>query len=70
MREALPERNFDFFVQQKGMFSFTGLSHSQVERLRDEFGVYLFGSGRMCMAGLNGTNLPCVAHALIEVWKA
>jgi aromatic-amino-acid transaminase len=70
LTEALPERNFDFFVQQKGMFSFTGLSHSQVERLRDEFGVYLIGSGRMCMAGLNRTNLPSVAHALIEVWKA
>lgn len=41
LRQALPERNFDFLLTQRGMFSYTGFSAAQVERLREEFGVYL-----------------------------
>lgn len=49
----MPERNFDYLLNQRGMFSYTGLSAAQVDRLREEFGVYLIASGRMCVAGLN-----------------
>ena len=35
------------------MFSYTGLSAEQCDRLKEEFGVYLVRSGRMCVAGLN-----------------
>ncbi len=48
----MPERNFDYLLNQRGMFSYTGLSAAQVDRLREEFGVYLIASGRMCVAGL------------------
>ena len=51
----MPERNFDYLLNQRGMFSYTGLSAAQVDRLREEFGVYLIASGRMCVAGLNTT---------------
>ncbi|MHC0471057.1 hypothetical protein ACYF6Y_20665, partial [Citrobacter sp. EBS8] len=40
------------------------LSAAQVDRLRDEFGVYLIASGRMCVAGLNHANVQRVAKAL------
>jgi aspartate/tyrosine/aromatic aminotransferase len=46
-------RNFDFLVTQRGMFSYTGLSSAQVQRLRQEHGVYLVGSGRLCVSGLS-----------------
>ena len=49
----LPGRDFGYFLTQRGMFSYTGLSAAQVDRLREEFGVYLVRSGRMCVAGLN-----------------
>lgn len=49
----MPERNFDYLLNQRGMFSYTGLSAAQVDRLREEFGVYLIASGRMCVAGLD-----------------
>ncbi|WP_139380147.1 aminotransferase class I/II-fold pyridoxal phosphate-dependent enzyme, partial [Salmonella enterica] len=49
------------------MFSYTGLSEEQVERLRDEFGVYLIASGRMCVAGLNASNVHRVAKAFAAV---
>ena len=51
------------------MFSYTGLSVAQVHRLRDEFGVYLLDSGRMCIAGLNTGNVVRVAQALAEVYR-
>ena len=40
------------YREQRGMFSYTGLSPMQVQRLRDEFSVYMVGSGRANMAGL------------------
>lgn len=61
LKAEMPDRNFDYLLQQRGMFSYTGLSEEQVERLRDEFGVYLIASGRMCVAGLNASNVHRVA---------
>ena len=63
----MPERNFDYLLNQRGMFSYTGLSAAQVDRLREEFGVYLIASGRMCVAGLNAQNVHRVAKAFAAV---
>jgi aromatic-amino-acid transaminase len=49
------------------MFSYTGLSAAQVDRLREEFGVYLVRSGRMCVAGLNTGNVERTAQAMAAV---
>ncbi len=49
------------------MFSYTGLSPEQVDRLREEFAVYLVKSGRMCVAGLNSNNVDYVADAFAAV---
>ncbi len=65
----LPQKNFDYFIKQRGMFSYTGLSPEQVQRLQDEFAVYLVASGRMCVAGLNEANIDYVANAFAEVLK-
>lgn len=67
LKVALPERNFDYLQQQRGMFSYTGFSVAQVDRLREEFGVYLIASGRVCMAGLNHGNVRQVAEAFAAV---
>ncbi|WP_127998434.1 amino acid aminotransferase [Piscinibacter defluvii] len=75
MRQALhrvlsakvPGRNFDYFLTQRGMFSYTGLSPAQVDRLREEFGVYLVRSGRICVAGLNRANVEATANAMAAV---
>ena len=65
----LPERDFSYFIKQRGMFSYTGLNATQVQRLQDEFAVYLVASGRMCVAGLNQSNIDYVANAFVEVLK-
>lgn len=65
----LPGQDFQFFLRQRGMFSYTGFSVEQVRRLRDEFGVYLIDSGRVCMAGLRPDNLQQVAKAFAAVQR-
>ncbi|CAI8808038.1 aromatic amino acid transaminase [Kosakonia quasisacchari] len=67
LKEAVPGGNFDYLLKQRGMFSYTGLSAAQVDRLREEFGVYLIASGRMCVAGLNSRNVHRVAQAFAAV---
>ncbi|MFX1803426.1 aspartate/tyrosine/aromatic aminotransferase [Paraburkholderia sp. A1BS-2L] len=58
------------YVKQRGMFTYTGLSADQVERLKEEFGVYILRSGRMCVAGLNESNVSIVVDAVGKVLKA
>jgi aromatic-amino-acid transaminase len=75
MRKALrtaietrkPDANVSYLTSQRGMFSFTGLSLEQVNLLRNDWGVYLVGNGRLCVAGLTERNVPRVADALAGV---
>jgi aromatic-amino-acid transaminase len=62
-----PGRDFGYFLSQRGMFSYTGLSAAQVDRLREEFAVYLVRSGRICVAGLNTGNVERTAEAMAAV---
>jgi len=62
-------RDFSFVVQQRGMFSYTGLSAAQVERMKEEFGIYAVSTGRICLAALNSKNVDYVAKAIAEVTK-
>ncbi len=62
-----PGRDIGYFLTQRGMFSYTGLSAAQVDRLREEFGVYLIRSGRICIAGLNTGNVERAAEAIAAV---
>ncbi|TBU83371.1 aromatic amino acid aminotransferase [Pseudomonas daroniae] len=61
------KRDFGFVAQQRGMFSYSGLTTEQVERLRTEFGIYAVGTGRICVAALNTRNLPVVTKAIAAV---
>ncbi|PPE67028.1 amino acid aminotransferase [Caldimonas caldifontis] len=75
MRTALVERlkaagvtqDMGFITQQRGMFSYSGLSQAQMQRLRSEFGVYGVDSGRICVAALNSKNIDYVAGAIAKV---
>jgi aromatic-amino-acid transaminase len=75
IRKALLERlsarglreDLSFLLHQRGMFSYTGLTVAQVERLRSEYGIYAVSSGRICVAALNSRNVDYVADALATV---
>jgi len=58
---------FAFINDQAGMFSYSGLTSKQVERLRSEFGIYAVGTGRICVAALNHGNLGAVTQAIAKV---
>lgn len=63
----LPGRDFNYLLTQRGMFSYTGLTAEQADRLREQEGVYVLRSGRMCVAGLNSRNVERVAEAMAKV---
>jgi aromatic-amino-acid transaminase len=63
---GLAER-FAHIAAQRGMFSYTGLSPQQVQRLRDEYSVYLVGSGRANVAGLDASRLEHLARVIAQV---
>lgn len=60
-------RDFSFVAEQRGMFSYSGLSSEQVDRLRDEFAIYAVGTGRICVAALNMSNIGVVTDAIVKV---
>jgi aromatic-amino-acid transaminase len=62
-----PGRDFGYLLSQRGMFSYTGLSAAQVDRLREQHAVYLIRSGRICIAGLNTGNVERTATAIAAV---
>lgn len=64
---ALGAPEFGFIQQQAGMFSYSGLSKAQVDRLREEYAIYAIGTGRICVAALNSQNIDKVAEAVYAV---
>jgi aromatic-amino-acid transaminase len=76
MRTSLVEKltangaaGFEFINVQRGMFSYTGLTAAQVEKMRAEYGIYAVGTGRICVAALNTKNIDYVAKAIAAVIK-
>ena len=61
------KQDVSFITRQKGMFSYTGLAKPQMERLRNEFGIYGVDSGRICVAALNHGNIDAVVKAIGDV---
>jgi aromatic-amino-acid transaminase len=69
LRERGVTRDFSFVTRQRGMFSYSGLTSAQVDRLRNEFGIYAVSTGRICLAALNSRNIDAVADAIATVLK-
>ncbi len=59
--------DFSFMLDQKGMFSFSGLTKDHVKRLRDEYAIYIVGSGRINVAGITAANLERLCEAIAQV---
>ena len=67
IKEHGGKQDFSFVLQQRGMFSYSGLTAAQVDRLREEHGVYAVSSGRICVAALNSGNIDKVAKGIAAV---
>lgn len=69
LQERGVERDFSFVLDQRGMFSYSGLSAAQVDRLREEHGIYAVSTGRICVAALNLSNIDAVADGMAAVLR-
>jgi aspartate/tyrosine/aromatic aminotransferase len=67
LRQQSNSDRFDFIADHRGMFSRLGLSEAQVDRLRDEYGIYMVGDSRFNVAGLKEDRLEELAKAVVSV---
>ncbi len=67
LKTRLPGRDFSFVMQQRGMFSYSGLTKAQVDQLREKHSVYAIDTGRICVAALNSKNIDHVVDAVAKV---
>ncbi len=70
LHEKGAPRDFSFIVQQRGMFSYTGLSPEQVDALRERYSIYMVRSGRINVAGITEGNVDYIAGAIVDVLKS
>ncbi|KPL97473.1 amino acid aminotransferase [Vibrio splendidus] len=69
LRNTYNTSHFDFIESHKGMFSVLGFKETQMNQLREEYGVYGVGDGRINIAGLSESHIPYVAKAIANVSK-
>ena len=67
LKAKAPQHDFDFVTQQRGMFSYSGLTKAQVEQLREVNSIYAVDTGRICVAALNNKNVDAVIDAIVQV---
>ena len=67
LQAAGVKQDVSFITRQNGMFSYSGLNKDQMQRLRQEFGIYGVDSGRICVAALNEGNIDAVVAAIAKV---
>jgi aspartate/tyrosine/aromatic aminotransferase len=68
-RTAGIDRDFGFIENEKGMFSFLGVSVEQVQTLVKDYSIYLVDSSRINVAGINDANVEYMADSLAKVLK-
>ena len=61
------EQDFSSIIEQRGMFSFSGLTKAQVEQLRERYSIYIVGSGRINVAGMTPSNMDRLCEAIKSV---
>ncbi len=67
MEALVPGKDFSYINQQRGMFSYSGLNKSQADQLREEHAIYILGSGRINIAGMNDSNMDQICQAIAKV---
>jgi aromatic-amino-acid transaminase len=67
LKQKAPNHDFSFVKKQCGMFSYSGLTKSQVDQLRNTYSIYAVDTGRICVAALNSGNIEYVVNAICQV---
>ncbi len=69
LRKKGAAQDFSFIAKQRGMFSYSGLTKKHVDALRDRFGIYIVGSGRINVAGMTESNMDTLCEGIAAVLK-
>lgn len=69
LQQIVPDYDSSYFIKQRGMFCYSGLSPQQLQTLRHDYGVYIIDSGRISLPGLNEVNLDYFVQSLAAVLK-
>ena len=67
LKEYGAQQDFSFIINQNGMFSFSGLTAEQVDRLKEEFAIYAVRSGRINVAGITEDNIRYLCESMVKV---
>lgn len=67
LKEYGAKQDFNFIIEQNGMFSFSGLNAEQVDRLKEEFAIYAVRSGRINLAGVTEDNIRYLCESIVKV---
>ncbi|MCD9469673.1 aromatic amino acid aminotransferase [Photobacterium phosphoreum] len=67
LKQCGVDADFSFIERQNGMFSFSGLNKDQVNRLKNEFAIYIVGSGRISVAGMTKSNMLPLCKGIAAV---
>ena len=67
MAQRTSARDFSFINDQRGMFSYSGLTKNQVDNLKHNHSIYIVGSGRINIAGISNTNIDVLCDAIAAV---
>ena len=67
LKARAPAHDFSFVMQQRGMFSYSGLTKEQVTKLREHYSVYAVDTGRICVAALNSRNIDYAVDSIARV---
>jgi aromatic-amino-acid transaminase len=67
LKAAGVKQDMSFITEQVGMFSYSGMTKEQMQRLRNEFGVYGTDAGRLCVAALNSKNIDYACASIAKV---
>ena len=67
LKEKGVVQDFSSIIEQRGMFSFSGLTREQVQKLREEYSIYIVDSGRINVAGMTPDNMDRLCDAIKSV---
>jgi aspartate/tyrosine/aromatic aminotransferase len=67
LKEKGVAQDFSTIIEQRGMFSFSGLTKEQVLKLREQYSIYIVDSGRINVAGMTPDNMDRLCEAIKSV---
>ncbi|MCI5105545.1 MAG: aspartate/tyrosine/aromatic aminotransferase [Pseudomonadales bacterium] len=67
LKDAGVQQDFSFIEREKGMFSFLGVSVEHIQKLVNDYSIYIVNSSRINVAGINDSNIDYLTSSIAEV---